>query len=687
MKSSLPTFLRPETGKKKQYERVQPRIIEVPSPRALRNLSRLTVADGAHGVHPQILAEMMMRVTSGESIVSRLEPKSTPGKFRELWIPQDETYAYVLSRLSNILGTFRTSPEALAFRKGLNPMQGLRGMIDEYEVSCRLGNIPKKKNKSSEGYVVGTAYQADIENYFGNVTYEQVLEFLRDRFVLLLNPVLSADEILELADLVADIVCPGEVLPQGFATSPAIANGVGVKLDVGIRQGVRAVLGNEQVSVSARYADDLIVMASGGFNERVLAVMADVLGQHGFKMHPKKVHITRALEADRASAIKILGTHIRNDGDGPLSFTPTASYVNQVAEAMRYVLDGQFDEEDLRNHVRRIHGATTHIANILKWGRPYGERLRKGQKTVLPKDLERLWDALRKKLGDALTPRQKSSFDLSQSDFTAIDKGSKVKDLGALLTDALEKKTGWQVVIMEDQRRLTVHDETGDLIFEISPSVLKSEIQVEDMEELESYLLEVEEELTEAASALEDKFEEAEINSPDDLSNHPELKKAFYLHYLQFVKWYLSVNLNLLDLSEEQRELLYDTTAINATAFNSDELILPWGIGTVFEDFQEKFGRFVSKKMGAILTNPYQMHKAELDGYKFTPEGRSPKTRRDARGSFWRFPALDDLSTYGGKAIEAAKQPRKLRKKLEDRSPEEASAVIFDGAAFSRISS
>jgi hypothetical protein len=661
MSEKIPKFLETKPNRKHDYISVTPRNIKIPSDRAVNNFTRLSVSESSNGIHPDFIKNLLMKIASGQAIISRKEPKSTPGKFRELWIPNDNVYAYLLKSLANIFGTFSTSPEAIGFRKTIGPMKGLRQLIDEYEKGCEEANIAKKKNKYSEGHIIHTCYQGDIQNYFGSITYEQVVKFLRKKLTLLLKTKISEGECIELADLVADLVCPGEVLPQGFATSPAIANGVGVVLDKNIRQGVRAVLDRDQISVVGRYADDLIVASTGEFRAQVLKVINNVLDREGFKLNPEKIEITRALEGKGSSSIDVLGARIRNDGDRPLSFGPNARYVHEVEAAIRYLLAQNLDDSDFVNQqFPRVFGGLNHISQIEYWGKAKGSNLRNQQQTLLPKKLEELWIDLKNRLDEILTQGQKTVFDLNP--LQTSSKESKKSTLPEKLESVFKDLTDYKFNIDFEKKTCVITDKNGNNLLELNRESLAAEgVPVEEPEDIEIFLKELEEKLDAETKRIKKELKSSKIKNLNSLQNYPELKNSLYRQYLEFIKWHLCIMLNVLDLSEDQFEFLFDTDEIKikdrVISENNGNLILPWGIAESFEGFFDSFQGFFNNEQFNIFKNPI---KTSIEkGQLFIPEDR--QQRRNGRGSFWRFPSFD-LETSSGVPIVKAEEEKKKKK-------------------------
>lgn len=624
-------------------------------------------------VSSESLGGLMSKLAAGETIKSRLEPKKKPGEFRELWIPTDEGYQFVLEVLSTIIGNFSTSPEALAFRKKLSPLKGLRGMIDEYEFACDNAGLPKTQTAHSEGHIIGTCYQGDIKNYYGTVKYDQVKAFLRTRLAQMLGTVCSEDECRELADVIADLTCPGEVLPQGFATSPAIANGVGVPLDKGIRRGVRAVLGDSRVSVVGRYADDLIVMTSGGYHDRILKIVSGVLDQHGFKLHPAKTRVTRAAEnAERkldstredsggderrppSSRIHMLGVEMRNDGDGPLGFQPPATYVHEIRKALRFLLDtdtGNVEEK----HVERVRGGLTYLHDILYWGLPRGAQLRKGQTCLLPREIENLWKQLRAKLKDSMTHRQRLACNL-QSD--EIERQTSKREL--TLDQTLKELFGFDFEIKEDTGRggggncvVSSTDEAGvkTVLLELNKKALLESGFPKDPEDIESFLLTAE---TDLRGRIEDCCAAKEAGKqPETQSSPEELEGMRRSILMEFLKWHLVTLLNVPGLKKDDFGELVDTDEIAldngkkrpVPLRGKRQTILPWGLPKLLEETR---GLWAIHLEHAAFDAPIRTEKIDL-GATFT--ARKKHVRRNGKGGYLELPGFGGLRTASGMPIE-----------------------------------
>lgn len=693
MAERLPKFLEDTSPKRGvKYKEVQPRVMRPPNIRAVRNLARLTnIGHRNAGVDPIMIQRLFADLASKNVIKSRLEPKSTPGQFRELWIPEDKTYAYILDVLAYVFGSFSTSKETVAFRKDLSPAKGLRMMIDEYEAACTTKGIPKKKNNGSEGHIVGTAYKMDIKSYYDTITYDQILGFLRQKLTQMLTTVLSAEECNELAVVVADLVCPGETLPQGFATSPAIANGVGVKLDIDIRKRVGKLLeGN--ASAGLRYADDVLLFTSGSYNGGLVHLVEDVFGKHGFKMHPDKTVITRSRDeagefTSEGSLIRALGTEIRNDGVGPLRFAAPGRYTREVADAIQWILDADLADgktferiTSARGHLPRVTGAVAHIANVLRWGMPYGQRLRAGQELMLPKELEKLWGELRTKMGEAMIGNG-DSFKIPQP-ARRVNSTRKMRETMPLKTheecldSALKSRTGWKFKLGEHS--FVVEDAEGKEIMSLDKEKLLGEGFPEDPDAIEEFLLEQKDALDDETLIIKKKFQAKKIKKLEDLEADPETKDQFYKHYLQFMKWHLVAALNIPQI--EVNELM-DTDEIEVDdegkpVRGGGRAILPWNIEDALDDFLTKefhAARFYSNSMRDVLAMPNWRRDLPEDA-KPTVDYMPPerKEERDARGYYVALTGFD-LETRSGFPVE-----KKDKKTGAEGGGEEATKGIKD---------
>ncbi|MFC1615864.1 reverse transcriptase domain-containing protein [Patescibacteria group bacterium] len=680
MSSKLPRFLRSSSKYHHNKEReIQPRLIVPPNPRAIRNLSRLSVGQYAEGLHPVMIEQLMFKLVSGEIIKSRLEPKSTPGQFRELWIPTDPIYKYLLERLAFILGSFSTSPEAIAFRKNMSPAKGLRLMIDEYEGHCAQREVQFPKDNP----IIGTSYQGDIKSYYDNITFDQVRSYLSERIPKLLEGTLSAEEAEELANLIADLVCPGESLPQGFSTSPAIANGVGVPLDRNIRRMVRQELGDSQVSVMGRYADDLVVFASGDYNRRIMSIISMVLGQAGFKLHPNKVGITKARKEGSSSRIEVFGTEIKNDGVAPLHFTTVGRYNGKVLRAIEHVLGMELSEKDAVDevmnpsggHLCRIMGGLGYIAHINRWGKPLDTPFRNRQTTMLPKKLEKAWLALRSRLESFLTEGQRTFIDIKEDDVKAVRKEVGNKSAEERFNSIFSYRTKWRFEINEDLEKggsFKVFD-GNELIAELDEEILKDMGFPEDPEDIEDFLLEQEEKISERIKEISKRMEDEEITSYKKLQESPELYKDFHAIYLEFVKMHLLVTFNIAGLEKEDLENLFDTSSIELdeeTGFPSSEndIVLPWGFEELYDSFSDKFQSFLSESMTQVFTIP-EWKNYIIKGRQFSPKSRRKgQKRRDGKGYYVKFPEFDKLRTRSGVPVTTEAGKKKIEEEKSGKS-------------------
>lgn len=693
----LPRYLEPPVHQRPQYESVTPRQIKVPSDGALENLSKLTMSGWAdQPVEMEDLRQVFRELAAGQNIRARLEPKKAKGQFRTLWIPYEprapETrphqtmYGYVLKRLQDVLSTLPTSPETFAFRNGLPSLRGLRGMVDEYEQACDKAGVSKIQTGNDEGHIIHTFYGADIKNYYGTITYEQVHTFLQERFRRLLSTRLSEEEIDEMVEAMVDLVCPGEVLPQGFSTSPDIANGVGATLiDPHVRRGVRSLLGS-QPSVAGRYADDIFVFAGGKYDDRVMGLMEDVLDRQGFAMHPKKRSVVRASEEGRKSRIHTMGVEFRNDGDGPLWFRALSSTVRDVKATLKYFLQQDpegieaaisHEEELPRNRrkvtrqVQRLMGGMGWIRDTLRWGLPAGATLRKNQEMLLPRDLEQYWNWLRVKWEKAgvITPQQSTNYKLSSSQ---VEVRYREKTMAEVLDYAFPFWE-FETTHAEDQddpseggqfKVFAAREEggkQGELLFEVNKGNMGLPY---DSEDIEDFLMGKEETLRDTLiPALFEAIDEAEITTFEALQAHETIFPQMQEVLRELVTLHLMVALNIPGLSRDEFENMAEDNLFTfdgaSTKLCKDQatLVLPWGIeeevfDLFFKEYSARFkhepGENLVDSFGRRLERIFLMprHRIKKANRLFMPQDSDRLTPshdgriRSSSGSFMRLPGF-----------------------------------------------
>jgi hypothetical protein len=651
MPSSKPKYLRSKPRGSHRYQSVEVRSgMKVPSKRAIENLSNLsTLADGRHGVDPLAIQNLLMQIASGEPIRARLEPKKTPGKYRELWVPQDETYKKLLRKIGKVLSSMATSAEAIAFRPRLSAYRGFRGALDDYEEGCDEKEKPKKINAQSEGHVIHTAYQGDIKNYYGSITHEQVQEFLRLKLMMMLRNVLPDEEIQELADLITDIACPGEVLPQGFSTSPAIANGVGVPIDLAVRHGVRDILGPDAVSEVIRYADDICILTSEEYNRRIMGMVASVLDRQGLKLHPKKTSVTRDFRFD------FLGARIPNDGDGPLRFEVHPDYVRQIEKAMRYCLENP--DEVTPKEVRRVAGGVTHIKHVLMWGTPHMKTLRRQQKDLLPRrlDVGGLWKEFFETFDTKgyFTIKDPTTGDpvpfIKEDTMRVPDKNLKEGRITTtdvpreeVLTDAIPfdcsiEKLEEGVVQINDFRLDKAHLE--GIGFPTDPSAVDDFLY----EHVESALESKIEELREMIIDRKVNKDPEAILAPENADIWGLLQEMF----LEFAKWHLVVTNNVPGFNdpgfaELTGEIGHDIVRDGTSVVGSRVPVFPGMIGEHFGGFVKMLRQVLAatfdlgKLQEAFMLKPKVIQKKASDRFV------RPRTTRDAKGRLLTLPNIGE---------------------------------------------
>ena len=172
------------------------------------------------------------------------------GSVRRLWVP-DEPLKSIQRKIARVLlSPMEVSPHATAYRYGAGIVKNARAHVGQPRVLT-----------------------LDIFRFFDHVRYSAVKE-----------KAFPADRYCEANRILLTLLCYyREGLPQGAPTSPWISNLILKELDdtLGAWCGERGI-------VYTRYCDDMTF--SGDFDEnRVIALVREQLGRHGFRLHEGKI--------------------------------------------------------------------------------------------------------------------------------------------------------------------------------------------------------------------------------------------------------------------------------------------------------------------------------------------------------------------------------------------------------------
>ncbi len=184
-------------------------------------------------------------------------PKKTGG-FRTIQKPHQ--YLRLVQRLLNIClnACFTPMPTATGFITG-------RGIVD---------NAKKHINKK---YV----YNLDLENFFPSISFHRV------KAVLIHVPPFKMDA--SIANIVANLCCNENALPQGAPTSPTLSNLICKRLDAKLYR-----LSNEMNFIFSRYADDITISCNKNiFNEEFKEQIYSIIREEGFTINKKKERLQR----------------------------------------------------------------------------------------------------------------------------------------------------------------------------------------------------------------------------------------------------------------------------------------------------------------------------------------------------------------------------------------------------------
>jgi hypothetical protein len=232
-------------------------------------------------------------------------PKKNPDEFRLINYPVGE-FKLILKRLNKFL-----------MKRTKFPNNICGGIVDKnlYDMV--------KEHCGREG-----VYQIDLKDFFPNINSNRVYSFFRYS---------GCSEII--SQILTDLVTFDKKLPQGFPTSPIVANLVAWKMDYDLQ----SICNKHKLNYS-RWVDDILI--SGRISElnNVVYNIDKSIRKNGFYINPKK---KRLVKRNNSKEIIAVGLDLKkHKPDVPIKVFEKLEYILQVllTEGVEFAHD-LFEEE------------------------------------------------------------------------------------------------------------------------------------------------------------------------------------------------------------------------------------------------------------------------------------------------------------------------------------------------------
>ncbi|APF40366.1 hypothetical protein BHE16_04285 [Neomicrococcus aestuarii] len=196
----------------------------------------------------------LCRPLSAEDIYVH-EIRKSKGRFRRVYEPRDNSLARLLKQLKEFLD-----------RQVFQPHANVHGFIRDRSIFT-----------NATAHLGARAILAvDISDFFSSISRDQITGALIS---------LGASD--QVAVSIANVCTFRNELVTGLSTSPVLSNLVFLPLDKNFES-----LAVERGLTYSRYADDL-TFSGDAVDDQLLAVVAERLSEHGFKINLKKVRFMR----------------------------------------------------------------------------------------------------------------------------------------------------------------------------------------------------------------------------------------------------------------------------------------------------------------------------------------------------------------------------------------------------------
>jgi RNA-directed DNA polymerase len=200
------------------------------------------------------------------------------------------------------------------------------------------GFIQGKSFVDSAKIHVGAAWvmSVDIKNFFPSISKEQVTGALK---------VIGYSEAG--AELVANLCCLKNCLPQGSPASPVLSNLVMKQIDIKLTD-----LANFHSLQVSRYADDIVFSGKNDFLEILATEIDDIFLDTGLELNKDKFYLADARKGQR---LKVHGLLVKED-----NVSLTKGYKNKIRAYKHMLSNGKVKTED----VPRLTGHVTYSTHI-----------------------------------------------------------------------------------------------------------------------------------------------------------------------------------------------------------------------------------------------------------------------------------------------------------------------------------
>ncbi|GEM_PF-4776552 len=370
--------------------------IGVPSQQALEALDKATFRnDGIPSIAPLVVQALENNQGDSGKNYRIFEIPKGPGKTRTIEAPS-EALKFVQRRIQDLLRKATLSEASFGFRAGQSAYTGLRSMIDTFE--------ERDQN-------VDACFETDITDFFPSVNRDQVQEEVYHFLYRILHnwnkgPKLTTELVQELAELITELCCLEERLPQGAPSSPTLSNMVASSSFDRIIQKKAKEAGIDGNLTYGRYADDIMILGSEHIPEEFRHLVISILKSFGFQAAPHKTHYKENDKKYRIWGVDLLPADKKSDKK--LRFRIPHSRAKTWASQMHALIDHNNLRGDAlpttqaefleHKEVASILGKFAHAHHIARIG---GDTI-KDDLYVLPDRMAHAWRQFLEKFGDIL---------------------------------------------------------------------------------------------------------------------------------------------------------------------------------------------------------------------------------------------------------------------------------------------